>query len=76
MSDPFRTFVEQMARLTTPYDPKELAKLAADDGWDIVEFLTDDDKEDLVAGVESDKCFEDAMAFWKLIKQARELVGS
>jgi len=70
MSDPFRAFVERMARMTTPRDPEQLQK------WrDAHEQATDDfTDEEVLDDLPSDFMEDEAHAFWRLIEEARKLI--
>jgi hypothetical protein len=69
MSDPFRAFVERVARLTLPRDPEELQK------WrDALEADAGTPDEDVLDDLPSDLMEDEASALWRLIEEARELL--
>ena len=69
MSDPFRAFVERVARLTTPSDPEQLQKWRED-----LEADADTSDEDVLDDLPSDHMEDEARAFWRLIREARKLI--
>ena len=76
MSDPFRQFVEQIARLAVPEDDtadsrrrREVA--ASNSGMPISEL----DESDLVACADDEFLCSEALALWAMIRKARALVS-
>ena len=75
MSDPFKEFVEQLARLAVPEDDTEESRrrhevAAFESGTPISEL----DESDLVACADDEFLCSEAQAFWATIRRARELV--
>jgi hypothetical protein len=75
MSDPFKEFVEQMARMAVPEDDTEDNRrrrevAASDSGTPISEL----DESDLVACADDEFLCSEALALWAMIRKARELV--
>jgi len=75
MSDPFKQFVEQMARLAVPEDDTEESQrrreaAASESGTPISEL----DESDLVACADDKFLCSEALALWAMIRKARELV--
>ena len=77
MSDLFREFVEQMARLAVPEDDTEESRArreaaASESGMPISEL----DESDIVASADDEFLCSEALALWAMIRKARVLVGS
>jgi hypothetical protein len=76
MSDPFKKFVEQMARLAVPEDDTEdnrrRREAAASDSATPIGEL---DESDLVAIADDEFLCSEALALWALICKARALAG-
>jgi hypothetical protein len=75
MSDPFKQFVEQMARLTVPEDDTEEGRgrretAASELGTSIGEL----DESDLNACADDEVLCSEALALWAMIRKACELV--
>ena len=75
MSDPFKEFVEQMARLAVPEDDTEAnrerrAAAASESGTPIGEL----DESDIVASADDEFLCSEALALWALIRKARTLI--
>ena len=75
MSDPFKEFVEQMARLAVPEDDTEECRgrreaAASESGTPIAEL----DESDLIACADEEFLCSEALALWALIRKARQLV--
>ena len=75
MSDSFREFVEQMARLTLPEDDTEENQerreaAASESGTPIGEL----DESDLIACADDEFLCSEALTLWVLIRMARELM--
>jgi hypothetical protein len=75
MSDPFKEFVEEMARLAVPEDDTEENRgrreaAASESGTPISEL----DESDLVARADDEFLCSEALALWAMIRKARELV--
>ena len=74
MSDPFKQFVEQMARLAVPEDDTEdnrrLREAAASESGTPIGEL---DESDLVASADEKFLCSEALALWALIRKARAL---
>ena len=75
MSDPFKEFVEQMARMAVPEDDTEDNRrrrevAASDSGTPISEL----DESDLVACADDEFLCSEALALWAMIRKARELL--
>lgn len=67
--------VDQLARMTTPYDPAEVEKFKRT--WPQGEDLEGEELNDMIhAEYPSDDAIEDASTLWRLIKQAREIIGA
>jgi hypothetical protein len=76
MSDQFKEFVEELARLTVPEDDTEesrgrRAAAASESGTPI----SDLDESDIVASAEDAFLCSEALALWAMIRRARKLVG-
>jgi len=76
MSNPFKEFVEEMARLTVPEDDTEESRgrreaAASDSGTPISEL----DESDIVASADDEFLCSEALALWTMIRKARELVN-
>ncbi len=74
MSDPFREFVEQMARLTVPEDDTEESRerreaTATESGTQIREL----DESDLIACADDEFLCSEALTLWAMIRKARGL---
>ena len=76
MSDPFKEFVEQMARLSVPEDDteenQERREIAASESGTPVSELDDCD---LIAGADDEFLCSEALALWAMIRKARALIG-
>jgi hypothetical protein len=75
MSDPFKEFVEKIARLAVPEDHTEnnrrLREVAASElGTPISEL----DESDIIAGADDEFLCSEALALWATIRKARELI--
>jgi hypothetical protein len=75
MSDPFKEFVEEMARLAVPADDTEESRerreaAASESGTPISEL----DESDLVASADDEFLCSETLALWAMIRKARELV--
>ena len=76
MSDPFREFVEQMARLLVPEDDTEENQerreaAASESGTPISEL----DESDLIASADDEFLCSEALTLWAMIRKARALAG-
>jgi hypothetical protein len=76
MSDPFKEFVEQMARLSVPEDGTEenqewRVAAASESGKPISEL----DESDIVASADDEFLCSAALALWAMIRRARVLVN-
>jgi hypothetical protein len=76
MSDPFKEFVEQMARLSVPEDDtdenQERREAAASElGTSIREL----DESDLIACADDEFLCSEALTLWAMIRKARVLAG-
>ena len=76
MSDPFKEFVEEMARLAVPEDYTEESRgrreaAASEFGTPIGEL----DESDIVASADDEFLCSEALALWALIRKARALAG-
>ena len=76
MSNPFKEFVEQMARLAVPEDDTEDNRerreaAASDSGTPISEL----DDADLIAGADDELLCSEALTLWAMIRKARALAG-
>jgi hypothetical protein len=76
MSDPFREFVEQMARLAVPEDDTE-------ENWERREAtasetgrpLSELDESDLIACADDEFLCSEVLTLWAMIRKARALSG-
>lgn len=67
-------FVQHMARMTTPYDPEQVARFK--DEYPQFEDLDGQELRDEIYGeYPGDNAIEEASAFWQLIEEARTLTG-
>jgi hypothetical protein len=76
MSDPFKEFVEEMARLAVPEDDTDESRgrrqaAASDSGTPISEL----DESDLVACADDEFLCSEPLALWAMIRKARALAG-
>ncbi len=76
MSDPFKEFVEEIARLAVPEEDTEENRgrreaAASESGTPISEL----DESDIVASADDEFLCSEVLALWALIRKARELVG-
>ena len=71
MSDPFKEFVEEMARLAVPEDNRGRREAAASESGTPISAL---DESDLVASADDEFLCSEALALWAMIRKARELV--
>jgi hypothetical protein len=76
MSDPFKEFVEEMARLAVPEDDSEESRgrreaAASELGTPICEL----DESDIVASTDDEFLCSEALALWAMIRKARALAG-
>jgi hypothetical protein len=76
MSDPFKEFVEQMARLSVPEDDTEETwerreATASESGTQIREL----DESELIACADDEFLCSDALTLWAMIRKARALIG-
>jgi hypothetical protein len=74
MSDPFKEFVEEIARLTIPEDDTEESRgqrevAASESGTPISEL----DESDIVASADDEFLCSEALALWAMIRKARAL---
>lgn len=67
-------FVRQMARLVTPRDADQVAEYCREHGRDPAT-MTEDDLEDMESDLDGDRCHEDALGSYKLIRMARAIVA-
>ena len=76
MSDPFKEFVEQMARLTVPEDDTEenqaRREIAASESGIPTSELDDSD---LIACADDAFLCSEALTLWAMIRKARALIG-
>jgi hypothetical protein len=76
MSDPFKEFVEQMARLAVPEDDtedsRERREAAASESGTPIGVL---DESDIVACADDEFLCSEALALWAMIRKARALAG-
>jgi hypothetical protein len=75
MSDPFKKFVQEMARLAVPEDDTEESRrrrdvAASESGTPIGEL----DESDLIASADDEFLCSEALALWATIRKARALV--
>ena len=75
MSDPFKEFVAQMARLAVPEDDTEdnreqRTSAASESGTPISEL----DESDIVACADDEFLCSEALALWAMIRKARALI--
>jgi hypothetical protein len=75
MSDPFKEFVAQMARLAVPEDDTEdnrerRAGATSESGTPISEL----DESDIVACADDEFLCSEALALWAMIRKARALI--
>jgi hypothetical protein len=76
MSDPFKEFVVELARLTVPEDDTEESwarreATASESGTPMSEL----DESDLIACAEDEFLCSEALALWAMIRKARALTG-
>jgi hypothetical protein len=76
MKDPFKEFVEELARLTVPEDDTEECRerretAAFESGSPIGEL----NESDLIACADDEFLCSEALALWAMVRKARELVG-
>ena len=76
MSDPFKEFVEEMARLAVPEDDTEESRgrreaAASESGTPISEL----DESDIIACADDEFLCSEALALWAMIRKARALAG-
>jgi hypothetical protein len=76
MSDPFKEFVEQMARLTVPEDETDESQArreaaASESGTPVSEL----DESDIVASANDEFLCSEVLALWAMIRKARALIG-
>jgi hypothetical protein len=76
MSDPFKEFVEQLARLAVPEDDTEENRArreasASETGTPISEL----DEFDLIACADDEFLCSEALTLWAMIRKARALAG-
>jgi hypothetical protein len=76
MKDPFKEFIEEMARLTVPEDDTEESRgrretAAFELGMPIGEL----DESDIIACADDEFLCSEALALWAMIRKARELVS-
>jgi hypothetical protein len=76
MSDPFKEFVEQIARLAVPEDDTDESRgrreaAASEAGTPIGEL----DESDIVACADDEFLCSETLALWAMIRQARALAG-
>ena len=72
MSDPFKEFVEEMARLAVPEESRGRREAAASESGTPISEL---DESDIVACADDDFLCSEALALWALIRKARALAG-
>ena len=75
MSNPFKEFVEEMARLAVPKDDTEESRgrceAAASDSGTAIDEL---DESDIVASADDEFLCSEALALWAMIRKARALI--
>jgi hypothetical protein len=76
MSNPFKEFVEEMARLASPEDDTEESRVlrdaaASESGTPISEL----DESDIIACAGDEFLCSEALALWAMIRKARVLAG-
>ena len=76
MSNPFKQFVEEMARLAVPEDDTEESRgrretAASELGTPI----SDLDESDMVACADDEFLCSEVLALWAMIRKARALIG-
>ncbi len=77
MSNPFKEFIQEIARLAVPEDDTEENRsrreaAASESGTPISEL----DDSDLIACADDEFLCSEALALWAMIRKARVLVGS
>ena len=76
MSDPFKKFVEEMARLIVPEDDiadnRERRQAAAFESGTPISELADSD---IIACADDEFLCSEALALWAMIRKARALIG-
>ena len=71
MTDPFREFVEQLARMTIGSEMPELVKTAAEEQGAASDGL---EEADLIASASDELLCSETAAFWAMIRSARKLL--
>jgi hypothetical protein len=75
MSDPFKAFVEQIARLLVPEDDTEInqerREIAACESRTSINELDDSD---LIASARDEFLCSEALTLWAMIRKAREVI--
>ena len=76
MSDPFREFVEEMARLALPEDDTEESRGRREAAaYESETPISELDESDIVASADDEFLRSEALALWALIRKARALAG-
>jgi hypothetical protein len=76
MYDPFKQFVEKMARLVVPEDDTEESRARREAAASESRTpISDLDESDLIACADDDLLCSEAVALWGLIRKARVLAG-
>jgi hypothetical protein len=76
MSDPFKTFVEELARLTIPEDDTEESRGRCEAAvFELGTPMSELYESDLIACADDELLCSEALALWAMIRKARELVG-
>ena len=76
MSDPFKEFVEEMARLVVPEDDTEESRARRETAASELGTLTSElDEFDLIACADDEFLCSEVLALWAMIRKARVLAG-
>jgi hypothetical protein len=76
MSDPFKEFVEEMARLVVPEDDTEKSRGRRETAASELGTRTSElDESDIIACADDEVLCSEALALWAMIRKARALAG-
>lgn len=71
-----RAFIEQMARMSTPYDEEAMAEWRRENGFPVSEHTDEEVRGEIYADYSGDDALEEASSFWELIEEARKILAA
>ena len=74
MGDPFKAFVEQMARMTVPGDNDDAMIARVKAANEEIGACVEDPAENVIVCADDEFLCNETQAFWSMIREARELL--